>query len=160
MGRSPSIPSAPPPPDPSAVAQANAEMYRKNIDTYIEKQPAMAELENKLRMQYMPQQRELERQLQALDQAASVQSQLQLEQKYGGQRTLEALRRQYEYSPEAYALNKGLGQQMTTQFARLYGQSPYGAVQPEVAFSPQAVKGSADYYNKIGSNVSNPNMSA
>jgi hypothetical protein len=158
MGKSPSIPSAPPPPDPSAVAQANAEMYRKNIDTYIEKQPAMAELENKLRMQYMPQQRELERQLSALDQSASVQSQLQLEQKYGGQRTLEALRRQYEYSPEAYALNKGLGQQMTTQFARLYGQSPYGAVQPEVAFAPKGVP--ADYLSKIGSNVSNPNMNA
>jgi hypothetical protein len=158
MGKAPKIPSAPPPPDPNAVAQANAEMYRKNIDTYIEKSPAMAELENKLRVQYMPQQRELERQLSALDQAASVQSNLQLEQQYGGQRTLEALRRQFEYSPEAYALNKGLGQQMTTQFARLYGQSPYGAVQPEVAFAPNGMP--ANYLNKIGSNVSNPNMNA
>jgi len=133
MGGSPSIPSPPPPPDPTAVAQANAEMYRKNIDTYIEKSPAMAELENKLRMQYMPQQRELERQLSALDQASSVKSNLELERQYGAQRTLESLRRQYEYSPEAFALNKGLGQQMTNQFTRLYGQNPFGAVQPEVA---------------------------
>ena len=153
-----STPAAPAAPDPQAAAQANAQMYRTNIDTYIEKQPAMAELENKLRMQYMPQQRELERQLTALDQAANVQSQLQLERQYGGQRTLEALRRQYEYSPEAYALNKGLGQQMTRQFSRLYGQSPYSAVQPEVAFG--ATGAPVDYYGKIPSGVSNPNMSA
>ena len=158
MGKAPSIPSAPPPPDPNAVAQANAEMYRKNIDTYIEKSPAMAELENKLRVQYMPQQRELERQLSALDQAASVQSNLQLEQQYGGQRTLEALRRQFEYSPEAYALNKGLGKQMTSQLSRLYGESPYGAVQPEVAFSTN--NGPMNYYSKIGSNISNPKITA
>jgi hypothetical protein len=158
MGKAPSIPSAPPPPDPNAVAQANAEMYRKNIDTYIEKSPAMAELENKLRVQYMPQQRELERQLSALDQAASVQSNLQLEQQYGGQRTLEALRRQFEYSPEAYALNKGLGKQLTSQFSRLYGQSPYEAVQPEVAFSPN--NGPMNYYSKIKNNISNPNITA
>ena len=158
MGGKPSIPSPPPPPDPMAVAQANAEMYRKNIDTYIEKSPAMAELENKLRMQYMPQQRELERQLSALDQASSVKSNLELERQYGAQRTLESLRRQYEYSPEAFALNKGLGQQMTTQFARLYGQSPYASVQPEVAFSQGAAP--VDYFSTIGTNVSKPNMSA
>jgi len=158
MGGKPSIPSPPPPPDPMAVAQANAEMYRKNIDTYIEKSPAMAELENKLRMQYMPPQRELERQLSALDQAASVKSNLELERQYGAQRTLESLRRQYEYSPEAFALNKGLGQQMANQFAQLYGQSPYGAVQPEVAFSQGAAP--AEYISTIGKNISNPNMSA
>ena len=118
----------------------------------------MAELENKLRMQYMPQQRELERQLSALDQASSVKSNLELERQYGAQRTLESLRRQYEYSPEAFALNKGLGQQMTTQFARLYGQSPYASVQPEVAFSQGAAP--VDYFSTIGTNVSKPNMSA
>jgi hypothetical protein len=155
---SPSIPVAPPPPDPSAVAQANAEMYRKNVDTYIEKSPAMAELENKLRMQYMPQQRELERQLSSLDQAASVKSNLELERQYGPQRTLEALRRQYEYSPEAFALNKGLGQQMTNQFSRLYGQNASSSVQPEIAFGPRTAP--ADYSSTIGTNISKPNLSA
>ena len=156
MGGKPSVPSPPPPPDPSAVAQANAEMYRKNIDTYIEKSPAMAELENKLRMQYMPQQRELERQLSALDQAASVKSNLELERQYGAQRTLESLRRQYEYSPEAFALNKGLGRQMTKQFSQLYGENPFESVQPDVAFSrgPAPV----DYYSTIGKNISNPKL--
>ena len=74
MGGGPSIPAPPPPPDPAAVAQANAEAYRKNIDTYIEKAPAMAALENKLRLQYIPTQRGLERQLSALDQQAGVQA--------------------------------------------------------------------------------------
>lgn len=156
MGGKPSIPSAPPPPDPSAVAQANAEMYRKNIDTYIEKSPAMAELENKLRMQYMPQQRELERQLSALDQAASVKSNLELERQYGAQRTLESLRRQYEYSPEAFAINKGLGRQMTKQFSQLYGENPFASVQPDVAFSSGAAP--VDYYSTIGANIANPNL--
>jgi hypothetical protein len=44
MGGGPSIPAPPPPPDPAAVAQANAAAYRMNIDTYIEKAPAMAAL--------------------------------------------------------------------------------------------------------------------
>ena len=139
MGGSPSIPSPPPPPDPAAVAQANAEAYKKNIETYIEKAPEMASLENKLRIQYVPQQRSLERQ-------------------YGPQRTLESLRRQYETSPQAYALNRGLGDQMTRQFERLYGTSPYGSVEPSVAFNRQP--GPVDFYGTVGTNISNPELKA
>jgi len=62
MGGSPSIPSPPPPPDPREVAQANADAYRENVNTYISKLPEMAAVENRLRSQYMPQQRALERQ--------------------------------------------------------------------------------------------------
>jgi len=158
MGGGPSIPAPPPPPDPSAVAQANAEAYRKNIDTYIEKAPAMAELENKLRLQYMPAQRGLERQLSALDQQAGVQAGMQLERQYGPQRTLESLRRQYETSPQAYALNRGLGDQMTRQFERLYGASPYSSVEQNVAFNRQP--GPVDFYGTIGTNISSPELKA
>ena len=175
MGGSPSIPAPPPPPDPNAVAQANAAAYRTNINTYIEKAPEMADLENKLRIQYMPQQRSLERQLSALDQQAGVQSGMQLERQlaaldqqagvqagmqlerqYGPQRTLESLRRQYETSPQAYALNRGLGDQMTRQFERLYGTSPYGSVEKNVAANPQP--GPFDFYGTVGTNISNPNL--
>jgi len=155
MGGGPSIPAPPPPPDPNAVAQANAEAYKKNVETYIEKAPEMAALENKLRIQYMPQQRSLERQLSALDQQAAALAGLQLEQQYGRQRTTEGLRRQYEYSPQAYALNRALGEQMTRQFGRLYGVSPYASVEPQVAFSPQA-RPPQDIYGTIGTNVANP----
>lgn len=155
---SPSIPAPPPPPDPNAVAQANAEAYKKNVETYISKAPEMAALENKLRVQYMPQQRSLERQLSALDQLAGVQSGLQLERQYGPQRSLETLRRQYELSPQAYAINRALGQQMTRQFAQLYGQNPYAAVEPNVAFNQAAPP--ADFYAGIGKNISNPNLGA
>ena len=158
MGGGPSIPAPPPPPDPSAVAQANAEAYKKNIETYMEKAPGMAELENKLRIQYMPQQRSLERQLSALDQQAGVQAGMQLERQYGPQRTLESLRRQYETSPQAYALNRGLGDQMTRQFERLYGTSPYGSVEPSVAFNRQP--GPGDFYGTVGTNISNPELKA
>ena len=157
MGGSPSIPSPPPPPDPAAVAQANAEAYKKNIETYMEKAPGMAELENKLRIQYMPQQRSLERQLAALDQQAGVQAGMQLERQYGPQRTLESLRRQYETSPQAYALNRGLGNQMTRQFERLYGESPYASVEPSVAFAPRNMS-PQDIYGTIGTGISNPNL--
>lgn len=154
MGGGPSIPAPPPPPDPAAVAQANAEAYKKNIDTYISKAPEMAALENKLRVQYMPQQRSLERQLSALDQQASALSSLQLERQYGPQRTLEGLRRSYEFSPQAYAINRGLGTEMTRQFERLYGTSPYSSVEPQVAglrnMAPE------DIYGTIGTNISNP----
>ena len=128
-----------------------------NIDTYIEKSPAVSALENKLRVQYMPQQRSLERQLSALDQQAGVQSGLQLERQYGPQRTLETLRRQYETSPQAYALNRGLGDQMTRQFERLYGTSPYGSVEQNVALNRQP--GPVDFYNTIGTNIANPELS-
>jgi len=156
MGGGPSIPAPPPPPDPAAVAQANAEAYKKNIETYIEKAPEMAQLENKLRIQYLPQQRGLERQLSALDQQAGVQAGMQLERQYGPQRTLESLRRQYETSPQAYALNRGLGDQMTRQFERLYGTSPYSSVEQNVAFNRQP--GPVDFYGTIGTNIGNPDL--
>ena len=158
MGGGPSIPAPPPPPDPAAVAQANAEAYKKNIETYIEKAPEMAQLENKLRVQYLPQQRSLERQLSALDQLQGVQSGMQLERQFGPQRTLEGLRRAYEQSPQAYALNRGLGDQMTRQFERLYGTSPYGSVEQNVAFNRQP--GPMDFYGTIGTNISNPELEA
>ena len=156
MGGAPSIPAPPPPPDPAAVAQANAEAYKKNIETYMEKAPGMAELENKLRIQYMPQQRSLERQLSALDQQAGVQAGMQLERQYGPQRTLEGLRRAYETSPQAYALNRGLGDQMTRQFERLYGTSPYASVEQNVAFNRQP--GPVDFYGTIGTNIGSPKL--
>lgn len=158
MGGSPKIPAPPPPPDPQDVARANAAAYRMNIDTYIEKAPAMAALENKLRIQYLPQQRSLERQLSALDQLSGVQSGMQLERQFGPQRTLEGLRRAYEQSPQAYALNRGLGDQMTRQFERLYGTSPYGSVEPSVAFTRQP--GPFDFYGTIGTGISNPELKA
>lgn len=156
MGGGPSIPAPPPPPDPAAVAQANAEAYKKNIETYLEKAPEMAQLENKLRIQYLPQQRSLERQLSALDQLQGVQSGMQLERQFGPQRTLEGLRRAYEQSPQAYALNRGLGDQMTRQFERLYGTSPYGSVESNVAFNRQP--GPFDFYGTIGTGISNPEL--
>jgi len=159
MGGGPSIPAPPPPPDPAAVAQANAEAYKKNVETYIQKAPEMAALENKLRVQYTPQQRSLERQLSALDQQSAALAGLQLERQYGPQRTLEGLRRSYEYSPQAFALNRGLGQQMTRQFQQLYGQSPYASVEPEVGFAPRNMP-PVDIYGTIGTSISNPNLGA
>jgi len=159
MGGSPSIPSPPPPPNPQEVAQANAAAYRMNVDTYIKKAPAMAALENKLRIQYMPQQRSLERQLSALDQQAATLAALQNERQFGSQRTTEGLRRSYEQSPQAYALNRGLGDQMTRQFERLYGTSPYGSVEPSVAFAPRQAP-PTDIYGTIGTNISNPKLTA
>ena len=149
MGGSPSIPSPPPPPDPQEVARANADAYRMNVDTYIQKAPEMAALENRLRVQYMPQQRSLERQLSALDQRSAVLAGLQNERQFGPQRTTEVLRRSYEQSPQAYALNRGLGDQMTKQFERLYGTSPYGSVEPSVAFAPRQAP-PTDIYGTIG----------
>jgi hypothetical protein len=158
MGGGPRIPPPPPPPDPQAVAMANAEAYKKNVETYIEKLPEMTAVENKMRMQYMPQQRQLERQLSALDQLAATQAALQTERQYGGQRTLETLRRQYEAAPAAFALQRGLGRQMTRQFEQLYGRSPYGAVEPQVAFAPRTAP--VDYLSTIGTNISQPGMGA
>ena len=158
MGGSPSIPSPPPPPDPAAVAQANAEAYKLNIETYLAKSPELAAMENKLRIQYLPQQRSLERQLSSLDQLQGVQSGMQLERQFGPQRTLEGLRRSYEQSPQAYALNRGLGDQMTRQFERLYGTSPYGSVEQNVAFNRQP--GPVDFYGTVGTNISNPELKA
>ena len=132
MGGGPSIPAPPPPPDPLKSAQANALFYRSSLETYVEKAPDIAALENALRIKYMPEQRQLERQLSAADQLAQVQTGLQLERQYGGQRTLEGLRRQFEYSPQAFALNRALGDQMTRQFERTYGVTPYASVEPQV----------------------------
>jgi len=156
MGGSPSIPSPPPPPSPQDVAAANAAAYRTNVNTYIEKAPEMAALENRLRVQYMPQQRSLERQLSALDQRSAVLAGLQNERQFGPQRTTEVLRRSYEQSPQAYALNRGLGDQMTRQFAQLYGTSPYGSVEQNVATNRQP--GPIDFYNTIGANVGNQGL--
>ena len=132
MGGSPSIPSPPPPPDPLEAAQANDLFYRASMETYIQKQPEIAALEQRLREKYAPRQRELERQMSALDLKRSAQAGLQVERELGPQRSLEAMRRQFETSPEAFATQRGLGQQAAVQFARLYGQSPMGAVPQNV----------------------------
>jgi len=155
MGGSPSIPSPPPPPDPFDSARANALNYRSSLETYIEKAPDLAELENKLRVKYMPEQRQLERQMSAADQLAQVQAGLQAERQYGGQRILETQRRAYEQSPQAYALNRGLGDQMTRQFERLYGTSPYASVEGNVA-RPETVA-PVDYMASINpKSIANP----
>ena len=158
MGGSPKIPAPPPPPNPQEVAAANAAAYRMNVDTYISKLPEMTAVENKMRMQYMPQQRELERQLSALDQLAAVRSGLETERLYGPQRSLETLRRSYELSPQGYALQRGLGSQLTRQFAQLYGRSPYESVEPQVAFGPQSAP--ATFYGTIGTNIAKPKLEA
>ena len=157
-GGGPSIPAPPPPPDPMRAAEANLQFYRGSLDAYIEKSPAVAETENKLRIKYMPAQRQLERQLAALDQKASVETGLQLERQYGGQRTLEGLRRQFETSPQAFALNRGLGDQMTRQFERLYGANPYGSVENPVLLN--FTRPPVDYYGTIGTGISQPKMEA
>lgn len=132
MGGGPSIPAPPPPPDPLKAAQANDLFYRSSLETYIQKQPDVAALEQRLREKYSPRQRELERQMAALDLQRAAQAGLQVERELGPQRTMETMRRQFELSPEAFATQRALGQQAATQFARLYGQSPMGAVPAEV----------------------------
>ena len=128
----PSIPAPPPPPNPLEAARANDLFYRSSLETYIQKQPEIAGLEQRLRETYAPRQRELERQMSALDLQRSAQAQLQVERELGPQRSLEAMRRQFEMSPEAFATQRALGQQAALQFARLYGQSPMGAVPANV----------------------------
>ena len=132
MGGSPSIPSPPPPPDPLEAARANDIFYRSSLETYIQKQPEIAALEQSLREKYSPRQRELERQMSALDLQRSVQAGLQVERELGPQRSLEAMRREFEMAPEAFATQRGMGQQAALQFARLYGQSPMSAVPQNV----------------------------
>jgi len=138
MGGSPSIPAPPPPPNPLEAARANDLFYRSSLETYIQKQPDVAALEQRLREKYMPRQRELERQMSALDLQKTAQAGLQVERELGPQRSLEAMRRQFEMAPESYATQRGLGQQAAIQFARLYGQSPMGAVPQEVQQSQGA----------------------
>jgi len=132
MGGSPSVPAPPPPPNPLEAARANDLFYRSSLETYIQKQPDVAGLEQRLREKYMPRQRELERQMGALDLQRSAQAGLQVERELGPQRSVEAMRRQFETAPEAFATQRGLGQQAAIQFARIYGQSPMGAVPQEV----------------------------
>jgi len=132
MGSAPSAASAPPPPNPLESARANDLFYRSSLETYIQKQPDVAALEQRLREKYAPRQRELERQMSALDSQRSAQAGLQVERELGPQRSVEAMRRQFETAPEAFATQRGLGQQAALQFARLYGQSPMGAVPQEV----------------------------
>jgi hypothetical protein len=132
MGGGPSVPAPPPPPNPLEAARANDLFYRSSLETYIQKQPDVAGLEQRLREKYMPRQRELERQMGALDLQRSAQAGLQVERELGPQRSVEAMRRQFETAPEAFATQRGLGQQAAIQFARIYGQSPMGAVPQEV----------------------------
>ena len=132
MGGGPSVAAQPPPPNPMEAARANDLFYRSSLETYIQKQPDVAALEQRLREKYMPRQRELERQMSALDLQRSAQAGLQVERELGPQRSVEAMRRQFEMAPEAFATQRGLGQQAAIQFARLYGQSPMGAVPQEV----------------------------
>jgi len=138
MGGGPSIPAPPPPPNPLEAARANDLFYRSSLETYIQKQPDVAALEQRLREKYMPRQRELERQMSALDLQKTAQAGLQVERELGPQRSVEAMRRQFEMAPESYATQRGLGQQAAIQFARLYGQSPMGAVPQEVQQSQGA----------------------
>jgi DNA-binding transcriptional regulator YiaG len=129
------------------AAQANDLFYRSSLNTYLEKQPEVAALEQRLREKYMPRQRELERQMSALDLQKSAQAGLQVERELGPQRSIEAMRRQFEMSPNAFATQQGLGQQAAIQFARLYGQSPMGAVPSDVQQS-QGV-GQVDYLSGL-----------
>jgi hypothetical protein len=147
MGGGPSIPAPPPPPDPLKAAQANDIFYRSSLETYIQKQPEIAALEQRLREKYSPRQRELERQMSALDLQRSAQAGLQVERELGPQRSLEAMRRQFEMAPEAYATQRGLGQQAAIQFARLYGQSPMGAV-PQNVQQSQGIS-NVDYLSNL-----------
>jgi len=147
MGGGPSIPAPPPPPDPLKAATANDLFYRSSLETYIQKQPEVAALEQRLREKYSPRQRELERQMSALDLQRSAQAGLQVERELGPQRSLEAMRRQFEMAPEAYATQRGLGQQAAVQFARLYGQSPIGAV-PQNVQQSQGI-GNVDYLSNL-----------
>jgi hypothetical protein len=147
MGGGPSIPAPPPPPDPLKAAEANDLFYRSSLETYIQKQPEIAALEQRLREKYSPRQRELERQMSALDLQRSAQAGLQVERELGPQRSVEAMRRQFEMAPEAYATQRGLGQQAALQFARLYGQSPMGAV-PQNVQQSQGI-GNVDYLSNL-----------
>ena len=147
MGGGPSIPAPPPPPDPLKAATANDIFYRSSLETYIQKQPEIAALEQRLREKYSPRQRELERQMSALDLQRSAQAGLQVERELGPQRSLETMRRQFEMAPEAFATQRAMGQQAALQFARLYGQSPMGAV-PQNVQQSQGM-GNVDYLSNL-----------
>jgi len=128
MGGGPSIPAPPPPPDPIKAAQANELFYRSSVATYLEKQGEFAAEEARLREKYYPRQRELEREFAAADADAQARAAVETERKYGSQRTLEALRRQYEMNPQAFALNRAMGNQIARGFAGTYGVNPMQSV--------------------------------
>lgn len=161
MGGGQSVSAPPPPPQapnqpsPSEVADATANAYSKfyanALNTYISRLPDIVRTDTELRVQYAPTQRGLERQLSALDQRAAVQTGLQLEREMGGQRTLEGLRRQFEASPAAFALNRGVGDQLTRQFGQLYGADPYASVPLDVALAGTVAP--VDYFAQIPSKL-------
>ena len=159
MGGGPSVPAPPPPPDPAKTADATAEAYTKfyknALNEYINRLPDIVRTDTQLRVQYAPTQRGLERQLSALDQRAQVQTGLQLEREMGGQRTLEGLRRQFEASPAGFALNRGMGDQLTRQFSQLYGGDPYASVPLDVALAGTAAP--VDYFKTIPDSI-NPKV--
>jgi hypothetical protein len=131
-GKAPSTPPPPPPPNPVEAAKANDLYYRSSLETYLQTQPEIAKLDTAIREKYAPRQRELDRQMAALDLQRAAQSQLQVERELGPQRSLEAMKRQFELSPNAFATQQALGQQAALQFARLYGQPAMGAVPADV----------------------------
>lgn len=124
MGGGPSIPAPPPPPDPMRAAEANSLFYKSSLQAYLERQPDMVRVDDELRRKYLPRQRSLESDLAALDNRRSVESALQTERELGPQRSLETMRRQYEMNPQAFALNRALGDQYARQFGMLYGSAP------------------------------------
>lgn len=133
MGGGPSIPAPPPPPDPMRAAEANALFYKSSLQTYLERQPDMVRVDDELRRKYLPRARALEADLSALDSRRAAESALQTERELGPQRTLETLRRQYEQNPQAFALNRAMGDQLSRQFGILYGQAPGQSVPFNVA---------------------------
>ena len=132
MGGSPSTPAAPPAPDPLKAAEANNLFYRSSLETYLQTQPQVADLENKIREKYGPRQRALDREMAALDLQKTALAQLQVVRELGPQRSIEAMKRQYELSPNAFAVQQGLGKQAALQFQRLYGSSPMEAIPASV----------------------------
>jgi hypothetical protein len=148
--KSPSPPAAPPPPNPVEAARANDLYYRSSLETYLQTQPEIAKLDNSIREKYAPRQRELDREMSALDLQKSALAQLQVERELGPQRSLEQMKRQFEMNPNAFATQQAFGQQAALQFARLYGQNPMGAVpgavQQGTGLSP------VDYLSAAGRN--------
>ena len=133
MGGGPSIPAPPPPPDPLEAARANDLFYRSSLETYIQRQPDIASLEQRLREKYQPRQRQLESELAALDSRRAAEAGLQTERELGPQRTLEGMRRQFEMNPQAFAINRAMGDQQAKNFARLYGANPMESVPLDVS---------------------------
>ena len=128
-----SVPAPAPPPNPLRTAEANERFYGSSRNTYVAKQDDLAMLEERIRSKYQPRQRKLEADLAAMDTRRLAESGLQTERELGPQRTLEALRRQFEMNPQAFAMNRAMGDQQATAFARLYGANPAGSVPGNVS---------------------------